>query len=272
MKWTGPLNPTADVELVEVTSRFEIYALARAVELDGLEMQVRDEIEDIADRLDIFTVLDAIKEMYPTLIGNDTWFSPWVKSLIKKAFKNPGKLSKVSPSTDFGVDSSVVKLLLGCMLETFAEMATGLPGLDVVEPDTPITDGSFEDAGRDERPRPPQELPAMFRCDPQSTEPIPGPRASDKERVPFRFTLGTRKRPLWWLVLQAHSPPATTHRELVASEPAPEPVPEPALDEPAPVEDIDFLRTPSAKKNKKKDKKKVLVPQFLPTPLAKSLC
>jgi hypothetical protein len=58
--------------LVELTSRFEIYALAQAVKLDSLEKQVRDKIKDITGRVNVFTILDAIKEIYPTLIGNDT--------------------------------------------------------------------------------------------------------------------------------------------------------------------------------------------------------
>ena len=79
----------------------------------------------------------------------------------------------------------------------------------------------------------------------------------DKERILFRITLVNRKRPLWWLVLYTYSTPSPTDRELIVSELVPELVPEPALDEPAPVEDIDFLYIVPAKKSKKK---KVFVP------------
>lgn len=122
LRWTLPLNPTANVGLAELASRFEIYALARSVELSDLEEQVRDEIDSIADHLDMFTFIDAVRETYPALIGNYTRFSPWIKLVIKKAFKNPKKLSSISVSPDFRAVFSVTKLLLGCMMETYTEM------------------------------------------------------------------------------------------------------------------------------------------------------
>ncbi|KLU90793.1 hypothetical protein MAPG_10644 [Magnaporthiopsis poae ATCC 64411] len=208
LRWTLPLCPTANVGLAELASRFEIYALARSVELDGLEEQVRDEIDGIADHLDMFTVIDAVRETYPTLIGNDTWFPPWIKSVIKKAFKDPKKLSGIPASPDFRAVFSVTKLLLGCMMETYTEMVDVIAdGLGVAEPHTPVTDGSFEDAEGDEGLRPPQKLQMMLTRDPDVAKPIPGPQASDKERGILRVSLANRNRPTWWLALVPEAPP-----------------------------------------------------------------
>ncbi|KAK4096226.1 hypothetical protein N658DRAFT_400361, partial [Parathielavia hyrcaniae] len=117
----GLLNnsPTLDIELYKLKSKFEIYALARTIEFDGLEEQVRDDIERTADGLDIFTAINAVNETYPTLIGNDTWFPRWIRSLIKKTFEDPKKLSLIPLAADFGDGCSILKLLFGCMLETY---------------------------------------------------------------------------------------------------------------------------------------------------------
>ncbi|KAK4156085.1 hypothetical protein C8A00DRAFT_12945, partial [Chaetomidium leptoderma] len=159
LKWTGLFDPSANIALWELKAKFEIYALARTFELDHLEEQIKTELNWMKRDLDIFTVIDAVKEAYPTIIGNDTWFPPWIKSLIKQAFKDPGKTSRSRDSPDFGDGPSVVKVLFGCILETYAEMLESMADRDgafvhhVVHsatPETPVTDSHFSGIGDDE--------------------------------------------------------------------------------------------------------------------------
>ena len=191
--------------MVGLKAEFEVYALARTVELDGLEKQVKNETERIGDHLGIFTVIEAVKETYPITIGDDTWFPRWIKSLIKNAFRDPGKLSKISNSQmpDFGEGSSVVKLFLGCMLETHAEMLSS-PGdqdnsaNEFDEPDTPVTTRSFDQVGQHEDFGHPLEPLVSLECRPA----VSRPQTSGEKRELLRAALTARKRPVWSLVLR----------------------------------------------------------------------
>ena len=205
LKWTGPLSPIIDPELVRLKAEFEIYVLARTVELRDLETQARNKIEGIADRLDVLAVVEAVRETYPTTIGNDTWFPRWIKSLIRNALRDSSKLPKTcsSQTPDFGDNFSVVKLFLGCMLETHAEMLSS-PGdqdnsaNEFDEPDTPVTTRSFEQVGQHEDFGHPLEPLVSLECRPA----VSRPQTSGEKRELLRAALTARKRPVWSLVLR----------------------------------------------------------------------
>jgi hypothetical protein len=155
LKWVG--DPFADLQLRELTARFETYALARTVELNGLERQVRRDIECTTRHLDIFTVIDAIKNAYPTPIGDDTWFPQWIKEFTKKAFKDPEELTRIMVRPDFGDDASVAKFLFKSMLESYVDVLKSVTGHDpassstdfvAAEADkTPASNSSFVNIG-----------------------------------------------------------------------------------------------------------------------------
>ncbi|KAJ4289356.1 hypothetical protein N0V88_007107 [Collariella sp. IMI 366227] len=130
LKWTGPLN--SKVNLPEVKARFKIYALSRTVELDEFENSARDGLQEVTRNLDIFTVIDAVKEGYPRPISNDVWFPAWIKSRIKEAFKDPGLLMRSNVLPDFSDGFSVVKVFFDCMLQAYVEMLESLAGQEVV--------------------------------------------------------------------------------------------------------------------------------------------
>ena len=189
LKWRGP-----DVELVTLKARLEIYALARTVELANLEKQVKNEIKRNTGLLGIFAVIEAVKETCPTTIGNDTWFPRWINSHIKHAFKDPSRL-KISQTADFNDESSVIKLIFGCMLETYTEMLALLGNQDRAanesdELGTPMSASSFEVGGGYE--------------DFNGSRAIVEPEASDKGRELLRAAVADRKLPVWTLPLQIH--------------------------------------------------------------------
>ena len=144
--YTGKLNilnwagPDADREMAQLKTMFEVYAVARTYELDGLEDLAKAEIERLASKMDAFALIDMVKTAYPIPIGDDLWFPRYIKSRIKAAFRDPSALLKTEIAHNFGDDASVVKIFLGCMLEVYADMLESLAG----EPLTPGTDHSFE--------------------------------------------------------------------------------------------------------------------------------
>ncbi|KAL2168918.1 hypothetical protein VTG60DRAFT_6688 [Thermothelomyces hinnuleus] len=128
-----------EIRLRELKTKLEVYRLARAVELNGLEEMAKHDIERSAQGLDVFAVIDAVKEAYPTPARDDAWFEHWIKTLIKKAFANPARLllSEGAAVRDFGDDESVVKVLFRCMLETYVDMVESLARPDGSAPQGP---------------------------------------------------------------------------------------------------------------------------------------
>lgn len=157
LEWTGPSDQSLDIELHKLKARLEIYALARTFEVGGLEEQVRDDIERETRDLDIFTVIDAVKDAYPTFIGNDTWVPQWIKAVTKKTFENPEGLRRILVLRDFRDDSSVAKFMFRSMLESYVDVLDSMapPGGACVSADTvaveadntPTSDSSFDDIG-----------------------------------------------------------------------------------------------------------------------------
>lgn len=152
MKWTGPVDPSFDIQLWELKLQFEIYTLARTIGLDGLDEQARNDIEWVARDLEVCTVIEAVQAAYPVPIGNDTWFPRWIRSLVKQTFQDPRKLSNAAAPSEAGNGTSVVKLLFECMLETYTDMLESLSGRDgaagnvtAAEPDTPATGSDWSD-------------------------------------------------------------------------------------------------------------------------------
>ncbi|KAK3897929.1 hypothetical protein C8A05DRAFT_38495 [Staphylotrichum tortipilum] len=147
--WTSPVDPSVDLGLLDLKTQFQIYALAKAVALSGLEEQARSTIEQLARNLDFGTVIDAVKEGYPIPASDDSWFQPWITSTIKSALQNPGtSLSRTTQGAlRFGDDASVIKVIFECMRKTYSEMMELLSDPDRddhADLDTPAGDTSSE--------------------------------------------------------------------------------------------------------------------------------
>lgn len=93
LRWTLPLNPTANVGLAELASRFEIYALARSIELGGLKEQVRDEIDGIAVHgPEAEPTLEPVEECTPpTSTDEQLWYEGKSCGTKKVKKKNIGR-------------------------------------------------------------------------------------------------------------------------------------------------------------------------------------
>ncbi|KAK4142215.1 uncharacterized protein C8A04DRAFT_30174 [Dichotomopilus funicola] len=122
--WAGP--PDAESSIQQLKVKFRTYGLARKVRLDTLETLVREDIEAFAEKLDMFAIMEAVKGGYPVPIRKDPWFHDWVKRHIKTAFAQPKKLVELAQPQNPDDDMGVAKVILGCMLETYADMMEAL--------------------------------------------------------------------------------------------------------------------------------------------------
>lgn len=149
LEWTG--TPRPDAGVVRFKIGVEVYAAARAYELDGLEELAKEQIEYEGASLHAFTVIDAVREAYPTPTQDDVWFPDYMKSRIKTAFKDPVSLMSAPFQIDFVEPMSIAKVVFRSMLEVYCEMLESLTrgaaeATDyLIDPLTPLTDVSFND-------------------------------------------------------------------------------------------------------------------------------
>ncbi|KXX76638.1 hypothetical protein MMYC01_206549 [Madurella mycetomatis] len=204
---------TTNRELARLKTTFEVYSMARTYELQGLEELARAQIELLAAQFDPFTLIDVVKETYPVPIGDDTWFPQYIRSHIKGAFRNPSTLLKAEWPPEFSSGASVVKVLLGCILEVYVDMLESFSGADAVAIDlpTPATDGSFgritqgatlEAEGLVDMPdgQSPEDTPHPGRpSTPMIDRPFPGEKADDTsvcEPVPDSENWAAQRSPV----------------------------------------------------------------------------
>ncbi|KAK4238309.1 hypothetical protein C8A03DRAFT_15199, partial [Achaetomium macrosporum] len=172
------------LDIYRLARTLEIYRLARTVELSGLEELARDEIERCADELDVFSIIDAVKEAYPDPIGDDAWFPQWIKSQIKKAFRDPSTLSAATIAPVFSDESSVVKLLLGCMLETYGDMVESLAHSEFQSQPEPVPEPKPEPAPPSS-PTPPVTVRRIHpEPEPEIYDEMSGPQAASPTPEP----------------------------------------------------------------------------------------
>jgi hypothetical protein len=276
-KWTGPVRRGVNEHKLVLRANFEAYALARALELDDLGDQIKPAIELEAWGLDIFTIVDVVKKAYPAIIGNDTWFPHWIKSHMKKAFKDPGTLTTAIAQPDFKDDSSVFKVMFGCMLETYADMLESLRGHDSAsELDTPVTDSSFSNISHGQLPSDDEASDGSYLSEqlplsaPESVHSDAEPQSEAEPEPELVPEPGVEPEP------GDEAPPAedlpvvegcAADQELLTDGPAPEPALEAvaAADEPVVREEEDSSGCGWWDTQAKISKKKVTVPHSLPS-------
>ncbi|KAK4180637.1 hypothetical protein QBC36DRAFT_177249 [Triangularia setosa] len=145
LAWFGPEGGLEEIARLETA--FEVYLTARKYELCSLEALAQIHIEQDAARLDIFTVIDVAKRVYPVPDSSDTWFQEHIKSRIKADFDKPDSALLARLDTNFGDETSIIKLVLKGMLEAYREKTEALAreAAALRRPCTPSSDGSFEE-------------------------------------------------------------------------------------------------------------------------------
>jgi hypothetical protein len=120
LRWTGPTDDDM-VKAAGLHTAIEVYATARLFKLSRLEYLAKDEITKLAKDLDLFTIIDIVKETYPNVSGNDTWFPTFIKSTMKAALEKPRVPATAATSLD--------KMLLWGAMEVFRDKLDALTAM-----------------------------------------------------------------------------------------------------------------------------------------------
>jgi hypothetical protein len=136
LRWKGPTEDDM-VKAASLHIAIEVYATARLFRLSWLECLAKDEITQLAMDVDLFTIIDIVKETYPDVSGNDTWFPTFIKSTMKAALEKPRAPATAATSLD--------KMLLWGAMEVFRDKLDAL---------TPMTTSAAEQHVPDATPAP----------------------------------------------------------------------------------------------------------------------
>ncbi|KAM7201766.1 hypothetical protein V8F20_004727 [Naviculisporaceae sp. PSN 640] len=124
LEWRGA--PRSDATVGRFKTAVEVYAAAREYGLNGLEELAKEEIAKEGSELHAFTIIDAVKDVYPTPTQDDVWFPDYTKTRIKAALENPADLLSAPFQIDFGEPMSIAKVVFRGMLEVYCEMLQSL--------------------------------------------------------------------------------------------------------------------------------------------------
>ena len=115
--WKGPTDDDME-KTASLHTAIEVYATARFFLLWRLEELAKKEITRLAKDVDLFTIIDIVKETYPDVSGNDTWFPTFIKSTMKAALEKPRVPATAATSLD--------KMLLWGAMEVFRDKLDAL--------------------------------------------------------------------------------------------------------------------------------------------------
>lgn len=114
--------PTADSAVTRLRTAFRVYAAARSYKLHGLEELVRDEIALLSDDFNVFDIIDVVRDVYSSPVGDDIWFSQYIKSSMKGALSTLPAHAMVHIPADLSDGVVIAKLLLQAVLEVHSEI------------------------------------------------------------------------------------------------------------------------------------------------------
>jgi hypothetical protein len=134
LRWTGPTDDDM-VKAAGLHTAIEVYATARLFKLSRLEYLAKDEITKLAKDLDLFTIIDIVKETYPNVSGNDTWFPTFIKSTMKAALEKPRVPATAATSLD--------KMLLWGAMEVFRDKLDALTAMTTSAAEQDVSDANL---------------------------------------------------------------------------------------------------------------------------------
>ncbi|KAK5653495.1 hypothetical protein OQA88_8754 [Cercophora sp. LCS_1] len=131
--WEGPTDDDV-VKAASLHTAIEVYAAARFFRLSWLERLAKNEITKLANDVDLFTTIDIVKETYPDVSGNDTWFPTFIKSTMKAALEKPRVPATAATSLD--------KLLLWGAMEVFRDKLDALTAMTTSAAEHHVSDAT----------------------------------------------------------------------------------------------------------------------------------
>ncbi|KAK3386028.1 hypothetical protein B0H63DRAFT_450022 [Podospora didyma] len=133
LRWKGPTDDDM-VKAASLHTAIEVYATARFFRLSWLEYLAKDEITKLAKDVDLFTIIDIVKETYPDVSGNDTWFPTFIKSTMKAALEKPRVPATAATSLD--------KMLLWGAMEVFRDKLDALTAMTTSAAEQHVSDAT----------------------------------------------------------------------------------------------------------------------------------
>jgi hypothetical protein len=133
LRWKGPTDNDM-VKTASLHTAIEVYATARFFRLWWLESLAKDEITKLAKDVDLFTIIDIVKETYPDVSGNDTWFPTFIKSTMKAALEKPRVPATAVTSLD--------KMLLWGAMEVFRDKLDALTAMTTSAAEQDVSDAT----------------------------------------------------------------------------------------------------------------------------------
>jgi len=133
LRWKGPTDDDM-VKAASLHTAIEVYATARLFSLSWLEYLAKDEITKLAKDVDLFTIIDIVKETYPDVSGNDTWFPTFIKSTMKAALEKPRVPATAATSLD--------KMLLWGAMEVFRDKLDALTAMTTSAAEQHVSDAT----------------------------------------------------------------------------------------------------------------------------------
>lgn len=121
--------PEADSPLTRLRAAFQVYTAARSYKLRGLEDLLRDEIALLSEDFNVFDIIDVVREACPSPVGDDIWFSQYIKSSMKAALSTLPAQAMVHIPADLSDGVVIAKLLLQAVLEVHSEIFEFVDGI-----------------------------------------------------------------------------------------------------------------------------------------------
>jgi hypothetical protein len=131
--WKGPTDDDT-VKAASLHTAIEVYATARLFMLWWLEHLAKQEITRLAKGVDLFTIIDIVKETYPDVSGNDIWFPTFIKSTMKAALEKPRVPATAATSLD--------KMLLWGAMEVFRDKLDALTAMTTSAAEEQVSDAT----------------------------------------------------------------------------------------------------------------------------------
>jgi hypothetical protein len=133
LEWKGPTDDDI-VKAASLHTAIEVYATARLFMLWWLEYLAKQEITRLAKGVDLFTIIDIVKETYPDVSGDDTWFPTFIKSTMKAALEKPRVPATAATSLD--------KMLLWGAMEVFRDKLDALTAMTTSAAEQQVSDAA----------------------------------------------------------------------------------------------------------------------------------
>ncbi|KAK3342124.1 hypothetical protein B0T25DRAFT_359743 [Lasiosphaeria hispida] len=114
-----PLGPQSAIAAFRTA--IQVYVASRDLQIDGLVSLAKEEIHMLGERVDIFSIIDIVKNAYPSPTADDTWFPSFMKERLDAALAHPMLMLKTDIPVAISDGMSIVKFIIKGVLQAYGE-------------------------------------------------------------------------------------------------------------------------------------------------------